>query len=110
MQWSGPKRLCRSGTDLLRRHRDVEHAQVGLQAVADQHAAGVHQVAQLQVRALERGQVPPRQRRVQVARNLPGLGFMVNPKSSQRHDRTKGFHMPATAGGSWRTRPDHVVR
>ena len=67
--------MRREGADLRRRHRNVEHAQVGLQAVADQHAAGVHQVAQLQVGALERGQVPPRQRRVQVARDLPGSGF-----------------------------------
>ena len=58
---------------LLGRHGDVEHAQIGLEAVADQHAAGVHQVAQLQVRAFECGQVPPRQRGVQVACNLPGF-------------------------------------
>lgn len=82
-QQSRPERLPGAARHLLGRHRNVEHAQVGLQAVPDQHAAGVHQVAQLQVRALERGQVPPRQRWVQVARDLPGLGFMTTSKNPQ---------------------------
>ena len=37
---------------LLGRRREVEHAEVGLEAVADEHDAGVDEVAQLQVRGL----------------------------------------------------------
>ena len=48
------------GRHLLRRHRDVDLAKVLGQPMAHQGAPHVHQVAQLQVRLLLRGEVPAR--------------------------------------------------
>mmetsp|Transcript_6704 Transcript_6704/g.19281 ORF Transcript_6704/g.19281 Transcript_6704/m.19281 type:complete len:251 (-) Transcript_6704:3212-3964(-) len=51
------------------RHHDVDHAEVLLQPVPHQQAAGVHQMSQLQVGALACGQVLAALRQVQVPRN-----------------------------------------
>lgn len=58
------------GGHLGRGHDDVEHAEVLLEAVAHKDGARIYQVAQLEVRRLVRGEVVPRQRRVQITRHL----------------------------------------
>ena len=63
--------------DLVGRHDDVDHLEVLLQPVADEAAAGVDQLAQLQVGRLHRGDVVARDRRVEVARVQPRVACQV---------------------------------
>ena len=63
--------------DLVGRHDDVDHLEVLLQPVADEAAAGVDQLAQLQVGRLHRGDVVARDRRVEVARVQPRVAGQV---------------------------------
>uniref|UniRef100_A0A182IMQ3 Uncharacterized protein n=1 Tax=Anopheles atroparvus TaxID=41427 RepID=A0A182IMQ3_ANOAO len=54
--------------DLLRRHDDVDHAEVVLEAVPNERDAAVDEIAQLLVRVLQRRQPLAAEVRVQVAR------------------------------------------
>ena len=63
-------------------HEDVQHAEILLEAMPHKDAPDVHQVAQLQVGTLERGQVVQRLRGVQVAGHLGQIGQVLQGASS----------------------------